>query len=409
MALIEVEVDGRLGWLTFNRPEKLNALSPEMFEGFVTSFRELAANDDVRVILLRGTGRAFSVGFDVDRDSNDKQDQERITALEDWIGLREIVDRWLEVWRCPKPVIAAVHGYCMGLATQLAVCCDLTVVAKDAVIGWPSLPLGGGLLGTTSCWLIGPKKAKELSYIAGSRLSGEEAFDLGWANYAVDADEVQEKARVPGRAHRQDAARPAAAEEDGGQPRHGRAGLPGGDHLRRRVGRHRARLARDAVDRREGARARHQGRHRVVRAGRMSAAGDDILRVARDGGVATITLNRPDRLNAWTTPLELRYAAALRELARDPDVRAVVVTGAGRGYSAGWDMEELRDVERLGRAGRRQRGEHRRRRHPRLPEAARRRHQRLLRRARAGPGAGVRPALRARGRQADDELREDRA
>ena len=195
MALIEVEVDGRLGWLTFNRPQKLNALSPEMFEGFVTSFRELAANDDVRVILLRGTGRAFSVGFDVDRDSNDKQDQERITALEDWMNLREIVDRWLEVWRCPKPVIAAVHGYCMGLATQLAVCCDLTVVAKDAVIGWPSLPLGGGLLGTTSMWLIGPKKAKELSYIAGSRLSGEEAFDLGWANYAVDADEVQPKAR----------------------------------------------------------------------------------------------------------------------------------------------------------------------------------------------------------------------
>ena len=54
----------------------------------------------------------------------------------------------------------------------------------------------------------------------------------------------------------------------------------------------------------EGAGARHQGRHRVVRAGRMSAAGDDILRVARDGGVATITLHRPDRLNAWTSPLE---------------------------------------------------------------------------------------------------------
>jgi enoyl-CoA hydratase len=196
MALIEVDVEGRLGWLTFNRPEKLNALSPEMFDGFVASFRELAANDDVRVILLRGTGRAFSVGFDVDRDSHDKQDQERLTALEDWIALREIIDRWLEVWRCPKPVVAAVHGYCMGLATQLAVCCDLTVVAKDAVIGWPSLPLGGGLLGTTSAWLIGPKKAKELSYIAGSRISGDEALGLGWANYAVDAEEVEPKARA---------------------------------------------------------------------------------------------------------------------------------------------------------------------------------------------------------------------
>jgi enoyl-CoA hydratase/carnithine racemase len=74
-------------------------------------------------------------------------------------------------------------------------------------------------------------------------------------------------------------------------------------------------------------------------------SGGDILELDRDGhGVATITLNRPQRLNAWTTALELDYAAALAELARDAGVRAVVVTGAGRGYSAGWDMEELREV-----------------------------------------------------------------
>jgi enoyl-CoA hydratase len=196
VALVEVEKEGRLGWLTLNRPEKLNALSPEMFEGFVSSFRDLVADDEVRCIVLRGSGRAFSVGFDVNRDADEKRGNDRVTALEDWTGLREIVDRWLEVWRCPKPVIAAVHGYCMGLATQLAVCCDLTVVARDAVIGWPSLPLGGGLLGTVSCWLIGPKKAKELSYIAGSSMSGEEALALGWANYAVDAEEVVPRARA---------------------------------------------------------------------------------------------------------------------------------------------------------------------------------------------------------------------
>ncbi|MFN8224776.1 MAG: enoyl-CoA hydratase/isomerase family protein [Gaiellales bacterium] len=195
MALIEVEVEGRLGTLTFNRPEKLNALSPQMFEGFVDSFRGLVADKDVRVIIIKGSGRAFSVGFDVDTDSEAKRGNERVTAYEDWVGLRAIVDRWLEVWRAPKPVIAAVHGYCMGLATQLAVCCDLTVVARDAVIGWPSLPLGGGLLAPVSSWLIGPKKAKELSYIAGSRISGEEALQLGWANYAVDAAEVVPRAR----------------------------------------------------------------------------------------------------------------------------------------------------------------------------------------------------------------------
>ncbi len=82
----------------------------------------------------------------------------------------------------------------MGLATQLAVCCDITVIAEDAVVGWPSLPLGGGLLSPMSCWLIGPKKAKELSYIAGSRMSGTEAHELGWANHAVPAADVLTRA-----------------------------------------------------------------------------------------------------------------------------------------------------------------------------------------------------------------------
>jgi enoyl-CoA hydratase len=194
MAFVETSVDGRLGWIVLNRPEKLNALNPELFDEFTAALRELVDDDRVRCILIRGEGRAFSVGFDVDRGAQDIRGRDRVKALEDWIGLRAIVDRWLEVWRAPKPVIAAVHGYCMGLATQLAVCCDLTVVADDAVIGWPSLPLGGGLLAPVSLWLIGPKKAKELSYIAGSRMSGAEAAELGWANYSVPAEDVVSRA-----------------------------------------------------------------------------------------------------------------------------------------------------------------------------------------------------------------------
>lgn len=193
MALVETSKDGRVGWITFNRPEKLNALSPEMFAGFREALRSMGADDQVRCVVIRGEGRAFSVGFDVDRDSDYLRKARRL-ALEDWDHLREIMEHWMAVWRFDKPVIAAVHGYCMGLATQLAVCCDMTVVAEDAVIGWPSLPLGGGLLSPVSCWLIGPKKAKELSFIAGSRISGEEATALGWANYAVPADMVVEHA-----------------------------------------------------------------------------------------------------------------------------------------------------------------------------------------------------------------------
>jgi enoyl-CoA hydratase len=191
MSLVRTEVSDKIGWLVLDRPEKLNAFNADLLREFTAALEALAADDGVAVIVLRGEGRAFSVGYDV---AGGGDDGGRVRALDDWLALRGKIDRWLSVWRCPKPVIAAVHGYCMGGATMLAVCCDLTVVAEDAVIGWPSVPLGGGLLSPVSAWLLGPKKAKELSYIVGSRMSGQEAAEWGWANYAVPAGEVNDRA-----------------------------------------------------------------------------------------------------------------------------------------------------------------------------------------------------------------------
>src|SRR5260370_16260277 len=91
----------------------------------------------------------------------------------------------MRVWVLPKRVIAQVHGYCCGGATMLAVCCDITLVAEECKIRWPALPLGGGLISTMWTWLSGPKKAKEMSFIAGSEMSGTEAHFWGWANRAV--------------------------------------------------------------------------------------------------------------------------------------------------------------------------------------------------------------------------------
>jgi len=198
MTAVTTEVKDRVGWLVFNRPEKLNAFSPQLLSEYAAAVESLNADPAVSVIVVRGAGRSFSVGYDVakrgtDGAAGDYVDS-RVRTLDDWLNLREKIDLWLKVWRCPKPVIAAIHGYCMGGATMLAVCCDLTIVAEDAVIGWPSVPLGAGLIGPVSAWLMGPKKAKEMSYVVGSRMSGQEAADWGWANHAVPADEVFERA-----------------------------------------------------------------------------------------------------------------------------------------------------------------------------------------------------------------------
>ena len=184
---IRTDVQGRVAHLVLDRPRKLNAMNNQLLDEFSAALADLGRDPDVSVIVITGDERSFSVGFDVDPGGGDSDAADGLESYLDWESLRRNIERWLQIWDTPKPVLSAIEGYCMGGATMLAVCTDVTVVSEDAVIGWPSLPLGGGLLSPTTAWLVGPKKAKELSFIAGSSLSGTEAAALGWANYAVPA------------------------------------------------------------------------------------------------------------------------------------------------------------------------------------------------------------------------------
>jgi enoyl-CoA hydratase len=116
-------------------------------------------------------------------------------VVDDYSRLHGQIARFLTIWDHPKPVIASVHGYCLAGATQLCVACDITVVADDAVIGLPEIPMGGGYI--TPMWvpLVGVKRAKQMSFVAGSRISGETASAWGWANFSVPADELEARVR----------------------------------------------------------------------------------------------------------------------------------------------------------------------------------------------------------------------
>lgn len=200
---ISLERDEGTTWVTLNRPERLNAMNETLLSEFESALDLLAEDEETRVIVIRGTGRAFSSGYDIERDET------RIGRAHDIVDdhdrLARNMDRFLKIWDHPKPVIAAVHGYCLAGATQLCVFCDMTVVAEDAVIGLPALPMGGGFI--TPLWvpLVGPKRAKQMSFVAKSTISGTTASEWGWANYAVPADELfdnvgslaAEIARVP--------------------------------------------------------------------------------------------------------------------------------------------------------------------------------------------------------------------
>ena len=183
--------------LTLNRPEKLNAFNAEMLTGLMAALDRAGADETVSVVVLKGAGRAFSAGYDVTPGEHSPHDSDIVKDRDD---LQEMIAKWLRVYEFPKPIIAQVHGFCIAGSTMLAICCDITLVSEDCRIRWPSLPLGGGLISTMWTWLIGPKKAREMSYIAGSEMTGTEAYHWGWANRAVAADQLEETAMAMARA-----------------------------------------------------------------------------------------------------------------------------------------------------------------------------------------------------------------
>jgi enoyl-CoA hydratase len=181
--------------LALNRPEKLNAISREVIAALVDGVDRCVADESVRVIVIRGAGRAFSAGADASPEGTVRAasaSENREDMLDHLWG------RFIRLYEAPKPIIAQVHGYCLGVATVLCSFVDAVVVADDATIGWPSLPLGGGVEDVIWAWHVGIRKAKEYAFQPGTRISGREAEEVGWANAAVPAtalhDEVQSMA-----------------------------------------------------------------------------------------------------------------------------------------------------------------------------------------------------------------------
>lgn len=182
---IRVEHRGPISWIVLDRPDKANALSNAMLDEFSDALARLAGTGGP-VIGIRGEGKGFCAGYDVEQVGTPKA----ADPVADRERLARNVNRYLAIWDHPKPVIAAVHGYCVAGATQMCVFADLTIVAEDARIGEPALPLGGGYIAPLWAPLVGPKRAKELAFLPGNAIDGTTAVEWGWANHAVPADEV---------------------------------------------------------------------------------------------------------------------------------------------------------------------------------------------------------------------------
>jgi enoyl-CoA hydratase len=184
---IELQIGAPVAVLTLNRPQRLNAINKQML-GELQDALDIVENDaGARVLVVKGAGGNFSSGFDLK-----EQMEARPSGTAQW---REILDRDFQAvkrfWSLKKPTVAAVSGYCLAGGCELALCCDITIAADDAIFGEPELKFGAGIVVMILPWLVGPKRAKEILLTGADRIPAQEALNIGLINRIVPAAEVE--------------------------------------------------------------------------------------------------------------------------------------------------------------------------------------------------------------------------
>ncbi len=203
--LLYGEADG-VATVTLNRPDSLNTIVPPMPEEVEAAVERAIAAEAVKVIVVRGAGRAFCAGYDFGGGFHHWD--EALTTEGEWDPGKDFVaatapalaptQKLMSVWRAPKPVIAQVHGWCVGGGSDFALCADLVIASEDARIGTPYSRMWGAYLSGMWLYRLGLTKAKEYA-LTGKPLSGAEAAEVGLVNRAVPFQrlegEVAEAAR----------------------------------------------------------------------------------------------------------------------------------------------------------------------------------------------------------------------
>jgi len=192
---IQVETDGHVAILTFDRPKVLNAFDPTLVAETRAAMAALGEDDAVLAIVVRGAGRAFSAGFDMKASAAAGP-----RGPDEWRRILEAdFDFIMGFWDCPKPTIACVHGHCIGGAFELSLACDITVAAAATKFGAPEVRFGSGAVALLLPWIAGPKAAKELLLTGEDKLTAARAQALGIVNHVVPDGEEFERAMAVAR------------------------------------------------------------------------------------------------------------------------------------------------------------------------------------------------------------------
>jgi enoyl-CoA hydratase len=187
------KVEDKICRLTLNRPEKLNAMSPRLLEELDAVMTAFEDDPDASVLIIRGAGRAFCAGYDLNAGSSSSGTPRKFTVSMDRIMCQRLVSRWQRLWSLPKPTIAQVHGFCLAGATEFVGHCDIVFASEDATFGHPA-GRQLGVLPSLSLWpvLMGPRKSKEY-FFTGDSMTAQEALDWHLINRVYPREKLEEE------------------------------------------------------------------------------------------------------------------------------------------------------------------------------------------------------------------------
>src|SRR5438552_15844471 len=181
------ETDDKVGFVTLNRPEKLNALNADLRRELAAALAKADEDRATSVVVLRGAGRSFCVGYDLSGSSG--SEEWRRDALKYHERLSASLQLEITPWYMRKPVLAAVQGHALGGGCELAMFCDLTIAAEDAQFGEPEVLFSQVGPAVLMPFIIGHKRARELIYF-GDRIDAKRALEIGMINRIVPQQEL---------------------------------------------------------------------------------------------------------------------------------------------------------------------------------------------------------------------------
>ncbi len=186
---VRYRVDHAIATITLDRPDKLNAITFSMADAIVGHVDDATADDGVHVIVLRGAGKAFTTGVDIE-DHLEEQSPGEKAFDDDRADIAKAAQRWLRLWSCPKPIIVKAHGWCAAWGVEIAMHADIVLAAEDCRFFFPSVRNGAGLPDSaTAIYHLGLQWAKRLLF-SGEIIDGRTAERIGLVCQAYPEGEL---------------------------------------------------------------------------------------------------------------------------------------------------------------------------------------------------------------------------